>query len=86
MSKDLIYYRFDIEHWLDENEQDFEWSETPEDYAENAVKYHNSNLCKSRCQCIDENYEFVTPKLSPMNQKWFKEIAIERIAVKWGVV
>ena len=86
MKKELTYYRYDIEHWLDENEEEFAWANTPEEYAENAVKYHNSNQCKNRCQCIDENLDFVTPKLSLHDQKWFKEIAKERISVKWGVL
>lgn len=85
MSKDLTYYRFDIEHWLDENFEDFEWADTPEEYAENAVRYHNSSGCTNRCQCIDENLDFVTPKLSIEDQQWFREIAAERIGVKWGV-
>jgi hypothetical protein len=85
METDLTYYRYDIEHWLDENEQEFGWAKTPEDYAENAVKYHNSNRCMSRCECINEDLEYVTPKLSPEDQIWFMEIAKERIAMKWGV-
>jgi len=86
MRKELTYYRFDIERWLDENQDEFEWADSPTEYAEKAVKFHNSQRCKKRCQCIDENYEFVTPKLSKEDQKWFKEIAAERIAIKWGVL
>jgi len=86
MEADLTYYRYDIENWLDENDDEFEWADTPEEYAEKAVKYHNSKRCKSRCQCIDNNFDFVTPKLSPEDQIWFMEIAAERIAVKWGVL
>lgn len=85
MRQDLTYYRFDIEHWLDENEEEFEWADTPEEYAENAVKYHNQKKCRNRCQCINDNLEYVAPELSPEDQIWFKEIAEERIAIKWGV-
>ena len=85
MSKDLTYYRFDIENWLDENDKYFGWADTPEEYAENAVRYHNQKRCKNRCQCIDDNLEYVTPKLSPEDQQWFREIAKKRNGVNWGM-
>jgi hypothetical protein len=72
---DFTYFREDIEKWLDENEKHFERGSSPQEYAENAVIFHNSKKCKDRCECINPFNQVIKPRLHPDDQVWFKKVA-----------
>jgi hypothetical protein len=72
---DLTYYRNDIEQWLEDNEMNFEHGSSAEEYARNAVKYHNSKACKIKCPCRNFHNEILRPNFHSEDQQWFQKIA-----------
>jgi hypothetical protein len=83
MKTNFTYYRSDIEKWLYDNYQYFDAGDTPKEYAQNAVRYHNSESCIEHCQCYNENKELITPRLNPQHKKWFKEVIANLINNIW---
>jgi len=83
MSKNLIYLRKDIEQWLIDNYQQLGHPMTYQDYSINALKYHNSNECISKCCCYDENEEVLRIKIPVQKRKWFKQVIVDTMHQIW---
>lgn len=83
MKTNFTYYQNDIKTWLFENYQNFKPGNTPEEYAQNAVRFHNSKTCRKHCKCLNEYHDWITPRLSVHDKKWFKEVIAEIIYDIW---